>query len=223
MSLYEDKEKEVLEHMKNYDEESCKLLRNHEWTEGTAVKAFLRKCEIRFKNDELITVSQVNQPPDVRFRNANFEVTEVQDEGRKRDDEYREKIKKDEQSKCPQDLKPPPDLTDFTPIPMKFLEVLEKIQKGMNIKYCKYNSPEICRGLDLLVYVNLKRHDLPPHKNKTRVSPQFLDEAKTQGWRSISFLTKSYAGVVFGQKSTPVFIKQLEGVMKSGNYNDFED
>ncbi|MBA7712256.1 hypothetical protein ES703_121228 [subsurface metagenome] len=214
MSLYEDKEKDVLEHIKNHDEESRKSLKNHEWTEKTAVKAFLRKCGIKFKDGELIPIHQGLQPPDVRFRDANFEVTEVLDEGRRRDDEYKEKIKQGWQATSSADL--------LNSTPMEFPVLLMEIEKGMDNKFNKYNNPNICKKFDLLVYVNLEKRHLIPLRT-VNGSSEFLTKVEKQGWRSVSFLTKSYGGVIFCLGDAPDFLKSLNGLIRSGNWNDFEN
>ena len=208
MKSYDNSEKEYLRSLKEYHKESRKLFQNHEWMEKTAVNVFLRIFNVKFDDDDL---KKGDDPPDVLFEGANFgvEVTEVQNEGRKRDDEYKDKIKKDEEANELLDLKNPWEHS----IPMEFPELLGLIKTAMDGKFDKYRSPKTCQELDLLIYVNLKKRHLTS-ETKMDCSIEFLSKVKEQGWRSVSFLMGLSAGVVFAQKRAPRFIKELEGVIR---------
>ena len=216
MSLCNDKGKEELEKIRERDKESYKLLRNHGWMEKTAMETFLRICNVKFGDDDL---KKGNEPPDVVFRVANFEVTEVQDKERRRGDEYKKMIEKDENATCLGDLMDP-----YTnPSPMNLSELVKEVERGMGIKYKKYNNPGTCKDLDLLVYVNLKNRHIPS-ETKMNCSGEFIFKAEKQGWRSVSFLMGLAAGVIYAGQNAPDFIKHLVGIIKRTDNRDvFED
>lgn len=222
MSSDEDKEREYLRDLRDHCEESLRLLQNHPWMEKICLKAFLRMCGIKFKDDELIRTTKCEEPPDVRFRNANFELTECMDKHQRTGDEYKSKIREIEQAGSLLDLGWAPDNS----IPMEFSELLGHVKKGMDRKFAKYSSPKTCGDLDLLVYLNLHNRHLNP-QSKTRRSREFLAKVKRQGWRSISFLMNHCAGVIFSKRDSPDFIRNLgrdvRWWMWPGGQSAFED
>ncbi|MDD5064158.1 MAG: DUF1780 domain-containing protein [Phycisphaerae bacterium] len=217
MNQYENEEKKELREITEYNKDSLRLLTNHEWMEKVAVRTFLRICDVEFKDADLKKSDK--EPPDIVFKDAKFEVTEVQDEGRRRGDESKENITKSEQANHLLDLGGKWENS----APMEFSELLKKVQEGMDIKFEKYKSPETCKELDLLVYVNLKNRHLAT-KIKMDYSSGILAEVRKQGWRSVSFLTGLCAGVIFADEYVPDFLKKLQGVTKITSSPDiYED
>ena len=214
MKLYEDEEKKELRKMAEYYKESHKLLTNHEWMEKVVVRTFLRICGVKFKDDDL---KKGSEPPDVVFREANFEVTEVQDEGRRRGDENRERIDRNENVKCLSDLFEP----YISPSSMDFSQLIKNVERGMDIKHRKkkYQNPETCKNLDLLVYVDLNKRYLAL-ETKIDCSSEFLSKVRKQGWRSVSFLMGLCAGVIFADEHMPDLFKKLQVVIKTTDNPD---
>jgi hypothetical protein len=118
MKSDKDKERQYLRNLAEHYQQSRKLLQAHDWIEKTDVQAFLRICGIQFKDGELIRIPTGKQPPDVRFRNANFELTECLNETRRRGDEYRNRIKKIEEARSILDLGEEPQSS----VPIEFSE-----------------------------------------------------------------------------------------------------
>ncbi|MFB0525609.1 MAG: DUF1780 domain-containing protein [Phycisphaerae bacterium] len=222
MNSDEAKEREYLSNLEKYQQESLKLLQNHEWIEKKSVKAFLRICGVQFKDEELIKISNGKQPPDFRFRDANFELTERLNENRRRGDEYKNKIRKTKEAKYILDLGEKPQSS----VPIEFPELLKEIEKSMDKKFSKYNNAKTCENLDLLVYLNISQRHLNPQSER-RLSPKFLSKVEKQGWRSISFLTNHCAGVIFSKRNSPDFIRNLGRDVRWWTWSDgrsaFED
>ena len=206
MNSDEDNERAYLSDLNKYYQESHRLLKNHDWMEMTAVKAFLLICGVPFKDEELAGIPQDEQPPDIRFEDASFEVTERLENTRKRGDEVQSMIEKIDKARSIDDVCEAPKSS----IPMDFSQLLEEVGKGMDNKYPKYNNPETCGMLDLLVYVNLSGRFLNP-KSERCLSPRYSTRAKQQGWRSVSFLTNNCAGVLSCRANAPDFFRDLEG------------
>jgi hypothetical protein len=78
-----------------------------------AVRVFLRCLDIGFAESEIL--SEERDPPDVVFRDAQFEVMEVL-AGRKRGDEWREREERWGRAKQLSDVGEP--YTPFEPMPM---------------------------------------------------------------------------------------------------------
>ncbi|MBI4739698.1 DUF1780 domain-containing protein [Candidatus Woesearchaeota archaeon] len=151
-----------------------------------------------YQKDE-IQICQ-DEPPDIIFRDARFEVTECQDDNRKRGDEYKEKLQR---AKCAKGIK------DFlepyeSRSPITEQKLLEKISKGISNKG-KY---DLCtrQSLDALVYVNLK--EFAGYDGKTKVN-NIPAEWVSQSWRSVSFVMDGHAGVLFCNSNAPQFLKDL--------------
>lgn len=216
MNLYENEDKKELRKITEYYKESHKLCTSHEWMEKVAVRTFLRICGVKFEDTDL---KKGEESPDIVFGKARFEVTEVQDEGRRRGDEDKEKITKSEQANFLLDLKEKWENS----IPIEFSELLKKVQEGMGNKFDKYRSPKTCKELDLLVYVNLKNRHLAP-KIRMDGLGEILSKVREQGWRSVSFLMGLCAGVIFTDGHAPDFFKKLQVVIKiTGNPDIYED
>jgi Putative endonuclease, protein of unknown function (DUF1780) len=75
-------------------EESVRSFSSDRKQEGErwVANAFIENLRIYFKPEEIL--SPENDPPDVVFRDARFEVKEIMDEGRERHKEYKEELKR---------------------------------------------------------------------------------------------------------------------------------
>lgn len=197
-SMSNKKERECIERYRDYTKETACLLSNHKWMEKAVCAALLRCLGIDFCEDEIL--SPRDDPPDIMFRDARFEVCEILDENRKRDDELKKEIKR------------PSDLLDkyIPPEPMAWADLIALVNNALGKKAARY-SPDVCAGLDALVYVNLKNKYLEPDSSFPAVGN--LD---AQGWRSVSVLMGLYAQVICAKSSAPEFLRGLIGQTKSG-------
>ncbi|MEZ4845961.1 MAG: DUF1780 domain-containing protein [Bdellovibrionota bacterium] len=141
-------------------------------------------------------------PPDVLYEDARFEVFEILDEGRKRNDEHRERAKKIDEAERSNSLSPllePHELSYFSKN-----DLIGEVLKKITIKENKY-APAVTASLDLLVYVNFifKKLDLA-----SQVTIDIEDSFKK--WRSVSVLTNGHGGfVVYAGPLAPDFLKRL--------------
>ena len=93
----------------------------------------------------------VDDPPDATFRDAAFEVKEVQDRGRRRGDEYRRQLEKARKAESSEEL-----LEHFSPEDIDIADVYRRIMEETQfLAENKYRAPAVRRDLDLLFYVNL--------------------------------------------------------------------
>lgn len=159
---------------------------------------FLRNLHLRFKVEDVRSVK--DEPPDVLFRNANFEVVELLDPGRKRHQEYKAQLKKARNATHPSEL-----VTMFTPVDIQIADLYEKCVALAETKAKKY-APAVRSGLDLLVYANLTRiWDV--------IGKEFPDpkELRNQGWRSVSFVKGNRSACFMARKDAPPFIQKALG------------
>jgi hypothetical protein len=215
MKRLEEKEKEYLDDIREFDRESVRFYSNEykPLREKKVVKAFLRVIGVDFGGQEVISYRP--DPPDVIFGEARFEVVDLLDKDRERHKEFKDRADKSKAASCLADVchdlhEEPSDRS-----PIEFAELLGRIEKEViDKKYKKLKSRKnriVDFGtLDLLIYVTLKKHYLiPPVK---LVCPSdFLTSLRGQGWRSVSFFMEFFAGVFFSKVDAPVFIKNLKG------------
>jgi hypothetical protein len=161
--------------------------------------AFLRCLGIEFLADEI--VAEKHDPPDVIFKQANFEIRELYKTGRRRHDEYRERLKELKQVKTIDDALIPIKW----PSPISYSFIFSGIELVLSAKAEKYGL-EKCSSLDALVYVSLPQKFLDI---KTEITPFY--KIKTQGWRSVSFVIPPYSHVVYCKESAPEFLIKFEG------------
>ena len=70
--------------------------------EQWACTEFLKNIGLNFQPDEVVL--QADDPPDVIFRNASFEIKEILDRGRRRHDEYKDALSNAQAAKTEADL-----------------------------------------------------------------------------------------------------------------------
>jgi hypothetical protein len=122
--------------------------------------AFLRCLDIDFSADDIIPSEE--EPPDIIFNSACFEVLEILDEGRKRHKEWKTKAARLKGAKTLEDninLSKPRS-------PITYEEVISLITEALNKKSVRYGK-QVCASLDALVYVNLLAKFLNPTSTLT--------------------------------------------------------
>ena len=114
---------------------------------------FLKCLGIDFSGDEIKSSS--DDPPDVIFQQAHFEVMDIHDENRKIHNEWKDKATLYKSAKTISDVRGP---TSW-PKPITYSEVIDLIIERLAKKLERY-APEVREDLDVLVYVNLKNNYL---------------------------------------------------------------
>jgi hypothetical protein len=197
-------ETEYIDALIAHTEETLRLLSNDEkskW-ERMICAAFLRCLGVRFSPANV--ESPKNDPPDVTFKEANFEVRELLDEGRRRGDEYKEKYEILTKAKNIEDT--------FLPCksntPISYQKLFDIIAIALSGKANHYGR-QGCSSLDALVYINLLNRFLDP---ATRIPTS--ESLISQGWRSVSFVLIPYSHVIFAKHNAPIFLRSNEGQTK---------
>lgn len=167
---------------------------------------FQRECWIVKKFLDLKTTDGMKKsdqdPPDVLFKDARFEVFEILDEGRKRNDEHRQRAKKIEEAEKNNSLSPllePYEISFFSKD-----DLIHEVLKKITIKESKY-APAVTASLDLLIYINFRTKVLDMNSQVT------LDiEASFNKWRSVSVLTNSHGGfVIYAGQDAPSILQDV--------------
>jgi hypothetical protein len=146
-------------------------------------------------------VLQVDDPPDVIFRNAGFEVKEILDPGRRRHDEYKEALSKARAGAQPANL-----IQVFTPEVMDPRQVGDLALEELGKLVSKY-EPRFQATLNLVLYVDLLRRVLEP-------GPMPAPEPFAAfGWRSVSVLMGWGALVFWASETAPDFLRANVGTV----------
>lgn len=148
---------------------------------------------------ERSVVSSQDEPPDVIYRSARFEIKEILDKGRRRHKEYRDELKRALTVSDPDEMFTSGTVKDATPeqIAELVLERLAALQK-------KY-APATTAALDILFYVNL----LDTHYKKGPMPKVSL--FAPYGWRSVSAVLGTEALVFAANKGAPKFLRDAVG------------
>jgi len=168
--------------------------------ERWVARELLQNLGIEF--DPATVQSSSEDPPDVLFQDAKFEVKELMDPGRERHKEFKLAAARAEQVTDPQDL-----LTSYTPKAIAPNEVAQLVAGRLDQLQLKY--PEAVRqALDCLIYVNLVEHTL-----ETGAMPQPENFAK-YCWRSVSAVFGWGGLVFFASAHAPAFLRERCGQLQ---------
>jgi hypothetical protein len=163
--------------------------------ERWVVREFLTNLGLAFDDAEV--QSPNHDPPDVKFRDANFEIKEILSEGRRRHQEYKEGLQQALEATSPTDL-----VKMYTPRDVAVFDVCAGVYvEAKNLANVKYPS-DMCKSLDLLFYVNLT------DVSGLRETP-FPDFAPIEvlGWRSVSFLMGHRSCTLSVAEGAPSFFR----------------
>ena len=164
--------------------------------------AFLRCLGVEFSPTEIALPD--SDPPDVVFRDGQFEIMIVLDEERKMHADWRAEANKRHAAKGLDDLGEPYHSSS----PMKSAEIVERLVSELSKKATHY-GPKTCSELDALAYINLQGRHLYPI-SEIDVPEDF----QSQGWRSVSFIFSPYSHVVFTTAKAPDFLCSHKGRTK---------
>jgi hypothetical protein len=164
------------------------------------IEAFLRGLGEAFTADEVIVSDQ--DPPDVKFRDANFEVKELYPEGRRRHQEYKDALAKAREAFWPDEL-----FTAYSPRDILLGEVVKQVEE-LGERYVEHYAPATRSSLDLLVYANLRHVE---SIIATAIGEPTVLQA--QGWRSVSLVKGSTSCVLTASESAPEFFRRAKGLL----------
>jgi len=157
------------------------------------VDQFLKNLGVKFHKDEIIP--NTDDPPDVKYCGASFEIKELSDEGRQRHREYKDYAKRLEKVEELSELTEP-----VHPMSATLQEVVTMIESNLASYLI---DPALCPRIDILYYVNLQ--DLYFLKNSEY---SFNNKHIWQKWRSVSLVENGKISVVlWATKDAPDFIK----------------
>lgn len=159
---------------------------------------FLVNLNIPFHDGEV--VSSADQPPDIIFREARFEIKEILDHNRRRDDEYKAALEEARAATNPGKL-----LKQFTPLEITPIEINDRILPEL-ARLGKWYAPAVRKELDALLYVNLLEHILV-----NGLMPPQNQQLASFGWRSVSVLFGWASIVYFADSSAPEFLRSRVG------------
>jgi hypothetical protein len=200
MSQQPDADEEFLEALRRGLHESVafwspeKKLERETYT----VRTLLRHLGVQYAEAEI--TPEPSEPPDMKFRDARFEIKEILDHDRRRHDEYRKKLAKALTAKSPREL-----MEQYTPQDLTFQKIGDRVVQILRDAATHY-APKVIEQLDLLVYVNLLKR-IVVLDSQVPASSHFSQF----GWRSISVVRSSVACVLYARADAPDFLRSHLG------------
>jgi len=157
----------------------------------------LQGLNIAHRNEDFTPAGQ--EPPDVLFRDASFEVFFVLDEGRRLNDEWREELQRRRSAFSLSQLV----RREVKPKRISAPELLQRLAPTLRKKAHNYRE----RGLDLseldiIAFASLKREVLDLNSHFPPPT-----EYLRQGWRSLSLVGPTFARVLFAHPGAPDFLR----------------
>lgn len=160
--------------------------------EKWVVCEFLKNLGVDFNDSELYPISDV--VPDVRFRDARFEIKEIDDENRKRHDEYKTRLERALSAQTSTGL-----MEVYRPKKIDMLGILDRVRKNLgSLRY----DPKFIAQNDLLYYINYT------FKSGRKCVHMLSKEMLLRGWRSVSIVTNnSISYVLWANRNAPEFMR----------------
>lgn len=170
-----------------------------EQRERAVCRAFLRAIGLRFADSEI--VAPCDEPADVCFRDARFQIRDHL-AGRRRGDEWKQRQTRWNKARRMSDTLEP----TTWPAPMRRGELVNTVAAALEAKSKKYGVGG-CSKTDALVYADITgTRFLMPRSVAHNVTR--LDQ---QGWRSVSVLFPPYGIVLLARDSAPAFLRKMVG------------
>lgn len=161
----------------------------------------LQALNVRHHLDEFSASGQ--EPPDVLFREANFEVFFVLDQGRRLNDEWRAELDRRRSAFSLSQLV----RREAKPKRIGASELQARLAPTLRKKSHNYLERGLDPGeLDLLAFVSLKRA-VPDFNSHFPPPTEYL----RQGWRSLSLVGPTFARVLFAHPDAPAFLRNNLG------------
>jgi hypothetical protein len=165
------------------------------------VRHFLSLLNIKFFDQEIKAC--LEEPFDIIFRNANFQIKEIYDKGRKRGDEYKQALQKTENATSVKDF-----LESYSPKMITCKDVASIVANCTSKLKQKYGNSER-DTIDLLFYFNLK----DVHLKDDALTDVNSYSSQMSGWRSVAVYSGDCALVLHLSKKAPDFLKAAKGVV----------
>lgn len=161
----------------------------------------LQTLKVNHRQEEFVEPEQ--QPPDVLFRDACFEVFIVLDEGRRLNEEWRDELQRRRLAQSLRQLM----RREQKPRRINCSELQRRLAPTLRKKAHNYIERGIDPGeLDLLAFVSLKR-EIPDFNTPFPPPTEYL----RQGWRSLSVVGPNFARVIFANREAPEFLRDNLG------------
>jgi hypothetical protein len=161
----------------------------------------LQALNVRHNQDGFTPSGQ--EPPDVLFRDASFEVFFVLDEGRRLNDEWRAELERRRSAFSLSQLV----RREARPKRIPAGEMQARLAPTLRKKAHNYRERGIDLGeLDLVAFVSLKRAVLDCNSHFPPPT-----EYLRQGWRSLSLVGPRFARVLFAHPDAPDFLRHNLG------------
>ncbi len=188
-------DEEYLAAVRKAREESVRFFspKNRRERELWVANEFLTNLGITFDQSELVHIK--DDPPDVKFRAANFEIKEILDEGRRR--HAKASLERAYVATSPSEL-----LSDVTPRDITYTEVCALIEARVDELATKY-APDARGQMDLLFYVNLDN----VYGYVSTPLPS-LKRLRQTGFRSVSLVIGRLSGVLMFTEAAPEFLRK---------------
>ncbi len=194
-------EKSYIKNLQVYNDETRKLFNNKNKIkrERLVVKAFLRTLGISF--DDIDLTAPTEEPVDVKYRTAHFQIRELLKKERKRGDELKHEYNKYNNVTSIDELLEP--YSPSKPVSLAQLASFE-IPNSLSKKASEYPKkyPRGCQDIDALVYVNIDDKYL----SNFQLSEEDVKSLKYQNWRSVSILFPPYGVVLIAEAEAPDFL-----------------
>lgn len=175
--------------------------------EQWVVRTFLVNLGIKYNATEVVLGED---PPDVQFRDASFEIKEILDPDRRRHQEYKDSLKEANRATTPRDLVRPVPFNEIV-IAKVYELVLQDTDELSKNKY----ALALRRKLDLLFYVNL----LNVYEFIEMPFPN-VSALSSLGWRSVSFVKGHRSCVLTVADDAPNFLRSSVGRVVHRNAED---
>lgn len=168
--------------------------------EKWVVRQLLIAIAVSFEDSDF---EPADEPVDVSFHDARFQVKELMKDGRRRHDELRQTLADLEMAESYEDL-----LETYAPKDITFFDVVEfTIAKAELLETEKY-GPSECASMDLLCYFNWLDYSIVPPTDFRAFESSF---------RSVSVVTNTYCAVLRASPSAPNFLQKCAGRTFSNN------
>lgn len=168
------------------------------------VSEFLLNLGVPFLDADIVSVSAKDEPPDVLFDPARFEIKELYDEGRRRMDEYRQRLQEAQAATRCEELRP---VSAYSPQATTLAEVLDLATTTGSGHSQRYDQ-RLIPTLDLLLYHNLV--DVMGMFDERLPNTTVL---ASQGWRSVSVLFGRRSIVLCATPGAPPWLRAIAGTV----------
>ena len=161
----------------------------------------LQGLNIPYHSEDFLQAGQ--EPPDVLFGDARFEVFFVLDEGRRLNDEWRAELQRRRSAYSLSQLV----RREARPKRIPASKLLQRLGPTLHKKATNYKERDIdLSQLDIIAFSSLKREVLDLNSHFPPPT-----EYLRQGWRSLSLVGPTFARVLFAQPDAPDLLRNTLG------------